>query len=368
MEPIKFLDLQRINASYEPELSRVVSQVVSSGWYLQGHYVKEFEQAFSAYCGCRYAVTVGNGLDALKLIFKAYRNLLGWQEGDEVIVPANTFIATILAIEEAGLTPILCEPNLDDALLDVDNLSLYVTPRTRAVVAVHLYGQLCDMARLMSWACEHHIKVVEDSAQAHGAVSNGCKAGHWGDAAAFSFYPGKNLGALGDAGAVTTDDIALADMIRSLGNYGSICKYVNDYKGVNSRMDEIQAAVLNVKLRRLDADNECRRTIAHRYLNEVYNPCIVLPKVHDWSAHVFYVFAIRCSRRDELQKYLAERGIETLIHYPIPPHKQRAYCAWNHLSLPITEQIHNEILSIPISPVMTMDEVDYVIECINSFQ
>lgn len=368
MKQIKFLDLQRLNASFEPELTQVVERVIRSGWYLQGTAVRDFEAAFSAYCGCRYTVTVGNGLDALKLILRAYRELKGWTDNDEVIVPANTFVATMLAVVEAGLKPVLCEPSLTDYLLDPDALDAALSPRTRAVMPVHLYGRLCDMERISSWANRHGLKVIEDAAQAHGAAYRGRRAGHLGDAAGFSFYPGKNLGALGDAGAVTTDDEDLARTVRMLANYGSATKYINEYKGVNSRMDEWQAAALSVKLPRLDADNERRRRIAARYLELVKHPQIVLPDVGTWESHVFYVFAVRCARRDDLQRHLARYGVETLIHYPVPPHRQAAFREWNHLSLPVTEQIHQEILSIPISPLLTDEEVQQVADGLNRFE
>lgn len=368
MNQIKFLDLQRINASFEPELTQAVERVIRSGRYLQGTEVQTFELAFSAYCGCRHTVAVGNGLDALRLILRAFRETEGWTNGDEVIVPANTFIATVLAVVEAGLTPVLCEPSLTDFLLDADRLDDLLTPRTRAVIPVHLYGRLCDMERIGTWAHNHGLKVIEDAAQAHGAACDGQKAGSLGDAAAFSFYPGKNLGALGDAGAVTTNDDRLAETVRMLANYGSASKYVNEYKGVNSRMDEWQAAALSVKLPRLDADNERRRRIATRYLAEVNNPLFRLPETGNAEAHVFYVFAVCCRRRDDLQRHLADCGIETLIHYPIPPHKQVAFREWNHLFLPITEQIHREVLSIPVGPMLTDSEVQQVTDALNSFR
>ncbi len=368
MNQVKFLDLQRINASFEPELTQAVERVIRSGRYLQGPAVQAFETAFSAYCGCRHTVAVGNGLDALKLILRAYRELEGWDAQDEVIVPANTFIATMLAVEEAGLKVVLCEPSPADCLLDVDRLDALLSPRTRAVMPVHLYGRLCRMDRIRTWASLHGLKVIEDAAQAHGATGYGARAGHLGDAAGFSFYPGKNLGALGDAGAVTTDDDRLAETVRMLANYGSARKYVNEYKGVNSRMDEWQAAALSVKLPRLDADNECRRRIAACYLREVHNPLIRMPEVTDWAAHVFYVFAVQCARRDDLQRHLADNGVETLIHYPVPPHKQAAFAAWNGYRLPVTERIHREILSIPVSPVMTDAEVRQVTDALNSFR
>ncbi len=368
MMHIPFLDLRKLNASFEPQLSQAVQTVLSSGWYLQGRAVADFERAWADYCGTKHAVAVGNGLDALTLALRALREMHRWKEGDEVLVPANTFIATILAVRQAGLTPVLCEPSPRTCLLETEGLATHLTPRTRAVLPVHLYGRLCDMETIMTFAEAHGLQVLEDAAQAHGATLHGRRAGHWGHASAFSFYPGKNLGALGDAGAVTTDDDRLARLVRMLGNYGSARKYVNELPGVNSRMDELQAAALSVKLPRLDADNEVRRRIARRYFAEVTNPQIQLPTVDDWTAHVFYVFAIRSARRDELQTYLHEQGIETLIHYPIPPHKQAAFPEWNTLSLPVTEQIHREILSLPISPLLTDEEVTHIIRSLNQFQ
>lgn len=365
---IKFLDIQRITASFEPELSSEVQRVISSGWYLLGEEVATFEKAFAEYCDSTHCVGVANGLDALTLILMAWREMHGWCEGDEVIVPANTYIASILAISRAGLTPVLCEPNEEDALMDVSEMELLVTPRTRAVMVVHLYGQVCEMDAVRSFARQQGLKVVEDCAQAHGALYKGTRVGALGDAAAFSFYPGKNLGALGDGGAVVTSDRLLTRTVRTLANYGSREKYVHVHKGLNSRLDEVQAAVLRVKLARLDADNDRRRQIARRYIKRISNPLVRTPYVRSWLGHVFHVFTVRCECRDELQKYLAAQGIQTLIHYPTPPHKQEAYREWNHLSLPVTERIHREILSLPISPVMTDEEVQQVIDAVNSFQ
>lgn len=364
---IKFLDLQRITASFEPQLSAEVQRVVSSGWYLLGEEVAKFEKTFAGYCDSVHCVGVANGLDALTLILMAWREMYGWAEGDEVIVPANTYIASILSVSRAGLTPVLCEPDEEDALINVAEVERLITPRTRAIMVVHLYGQVCEMDAVRSLARQHGLLVVEDCAQAHGALYKGARAGALGNAAAFSFYPGKNLGALGDGGAVVTDDRLLARTVRTLANYGSQEKYVNRYKGINSRLDELQAAVLNVKLARLDADNDRRRQIARRYIRQMNNPHVQMPKVHSWLRHVFHLFTVRCERRDELQKHLAAQGIQTLIHYPIPPHKQEAYREWEHLSFPVTERIHREILSIPISPVMTDDEVQRVIDAVNSF-
>lgn len=365
---VKFLDIKQLSASFEPQLSQEVSRVIQSGWYLLGSEVNRFEKTFAEYCDAVYCVGVANGLDALTLIWMAWKKMYGWNDGDEVIVPANTYIASILSVTRAGLTPVLCEPNDGDALIDVSRIEGLVTSRTRAVMVVHLYGQVCDMDAVKNASRKHGLKIVEDCAQAHGALYHGVRVGALGDAAGFSFYPGKNLGALGDGGAVVTNDKALARTVRAMANYGSTEKYVNRYKGMNSRLDEIQAAVLSLKLTRLDADNDRRRRIARRYMKEIAHPDIRPLDVHSWLGHVFHLFVVRTSRRDELQAYLAERGIQTLIHYPIPPHKQEAYREWNSLSLPITENIHREVLSFPISPVMTDEEVAWVIQSVNCFQ
>lgn len=365
---VKFLDIKRITESFEPQLSAEVQRIASSGWYLLGDEVEKFEKAFAAYCDSVHCIGVANGLDALTLILMAWREMYNWQEADEVIVPANTYIASILAVSRAGLTPVLCEPNEGNALIDAARLSGLVTSRTRAIMVVHLYGQVCDMDAIRPFARQHGLKIVEDCAQAHGALYKGARVGALGDAAGFSFYPGKNLGALGDGGAVVTDDRLLARTVRTLANYGSREKYVNQYKGMNSRLDEMQAAVLNVKLPRLDADNDRRRQIARRYIRQMDNPLVHLPQVNSWLGHVFHLFTVRCAHRDELQHHLAGQGIQTLIHYPIPPHKQEAYREWNNLSFPITERIHSEVLSLPISQVMTDEEVQRVIQAVNSFE
>ena len=364
---IKFLDIKRITDSFEPELSQEVQRVISSGWYLLGEEVKKFEDNFASYCGTSYCIGVANGLDALTLILRAYIELGVMSERDEVIVPANTFIASILAISNNNLTPVLCEPSLDDYLIDTAKIESLVTKRTKAIMVVHLYGQTVDMDEVNRIANKYGLKVIEDSAQAHGAVYKGRRTGNLGDASGFSFYPGKNIGALSNGGAVTTNDKALADTIRVIANYGASEKYINLYKGTNSRLDEIQSAILSVKLKRLDIDNDRRRAIAKSYLKNISNPEIILPIVRDWESNVFYVFPIRCKYRDELQKYLRAQNIETLIHYPIPPHKQGAYKEWNNKSYPITEQIHDEILSLPVSPVMTDEEVEVVMNAVNKF-
>ncbi|MBR4243747.1 MAG: GNAT family N-acetyltransferase [Bacteroidaceae bacterium] len=365
---VKFLDLKRINASFEPALSEAITRVVRSGWYLQGAAVHQFERHFAKYIGTRHCVLCGNGLEALTLILRAYKILKGWSDEAEVIVPANTFIASILAIKEAGLKPVLCEPSLDNYLINVKAAAKLVTEHTVAIMPVHLYGQIAPMSDINTLAEKHHIIVIEDAAQAHGATLEGRKAGHLGDAAGFSFYPGKNLGALGDAGCVTTDDDEVAELVRKLGNYGSSEKYVNDYPGLNSRTDEIQAAALEIKLPRLDADNERRVEIARKYILGIDNPLIQKPEMpHDERDNVFYIFPVRTTDRDQLQKWLKEQGIDTLIHYPIPPHRQKALPEFEKLKLPVTEQIHREILSLPISPIMTDEEVERVIAAVNSF-
>ena len=365
---VPYLSLQRISASFEPELTAEVSRVVQGGWYLLGQENKRFSKAFSEFCGAKYCVPTGNGLDALTMILVAYKRMLGWGDDAEVIVPSNTYIASILAVSRAGLVPVLCEPRLEDFLINPDNIEALITERTKAIMVVHLYGRVCDMKPILEVAKQHGLKVVEDVAQAQGVCYQGVRAGHLGDAAGVSFYPGKNLGALGDAGCVTTDDEALADYVSAMSNYGSSEKYVNRMKGLNSRMDEIQAAVLCLKLKRLDADNEARRKVAKAYSEGITNPLITLPSLpSDPTENVWHVYPIRTPERDRLREYLSREGIETMVHYPIPPHQQQAYAEWNDRSYPISEQIHKEILSLPMSPVMTDDEIRRVIEALNRF-
>ena len=364
MNHIDFLNLERINNSFEPELTQAVQRVMASGWYLQGAETQAFEREFAAYLGIKHCIMVGNGLEALTLTLRAMKELYGWSDGDEVIVPANTFIATFLAVSEAGLHPVPCEPREDDCLIDPERI--VVTPRTRAIMPVHLYGQVSDMDAIGDIAKHHNLKVIEDAAQVHGAICRGKRAGALGDAAGFSFYPSKNLGALSDAGAVVTNDDELATMVRRMANYGSEKKYVHLTKGMNSRTDEMQAAMLRVKLQRLDHDNERRREIARIYLNNIRGG-VTLPTVHDWQAHVFYAFVIRSQHRDALQRHLQEAGIGTMIHYPTPPHKQQAYSELNSLSLPISERLSAEVLSLPISPLMTDEEALAVCHAINSY-
>lgn len=366
---IKFLDLQKINLAHQEEIEEKLLQVFRSGWYLLGNEVKNFETNLATYIGAPNAIGVANGLDALRLIFRAYLELGQLKVGDEVIVPANTYIASILAITDNRLKPVFAEPEIGNYNLDISKLEALITPKTKAIMVVHLYGQVCWSQELEVLAKKHNLKVIEDNAQSIGAEWNGIKTGNLGDAAGFSFYPGKNLGALGDAGAVTCKDSLLAKTIRTLANYGSKEKYVNEFQGLNSRVDEIQAAVLDIKLKYIDAENDRRREIAEQYISGITNPKIILPNSPSESnEHVWHLFVIRTEERDELQKYLSENGVQTLIHYPIPPHKQKAYKYYNHLSFPITEKIHNEVLSLPISPVMDDNDINKVIALINAYE
>lgn len=406
---IKFLDLQKINVQFAAELKQAAAKVIDSGWYLLGDRLKRFESNLAEYTGVKHAIGVANGLDALRLILKAYIEMGVMQEGDEVIVPANTFIASIMAITDNRLKPVLVEPDISTYNLDISQIEQNITTRTKAIMVVHLYGQVCWSEELEDIAKRHNLKIIEDNAQAIGAIyaqglghraqGNGKEAGSkenniteaanyapcpmphvfrrtgsLGDAAGNSFYPGKNLGALGDAGAVTTNDDVLAEVVRSLGNYGSKQKYVFDYQGLNSRLDEIQAAFLDIKLKYLDAENQRRREIAQDYHDQINNLDIILPitdyqlPITNYLSHVWHLFVIRHPRRDELQRYLSDNGIQTLIHYPIPPHKQLAFKDWIFLNLPVTEIIHREVLSLPISPVMTKDEANEVVTTLNSFK
>lgn len=364
---IKFLDLQKITQKNASEIHEAVLRVVDSGWYLQGSENKSFEENYANYIGTKYCIGVANGLDALRLILRAYIELGMMNDGDEVIVPANTYIASILAISDNNLVPVFVEPSIDTLEIDDSKIELAISPKTKGIMIVHLYGQ-CAYTEKIALICKKYgLKLLEDNAQAHGCVFNGRKTGSLGDAAGHSFYPGKNLGAFGDGGAVTTDNEKLADIIRSLANYGSSTKYVCEFKGLNSRLDEIQAAVLDVKLKHLDQDTEQRRNVARFYLQNIEHPDIKLPDIKDWNANVFHLFPILTPRRDELQRYLYDNGVHTLIHYPIPPHKQKCYKEWNHLSFPITEKIHNEELSLPISPVVTEKEVEFIVELLNKW-
>jgi dTDP-4-amino-4,6-dideoxygalactose transaminase len=364
---IKFLDLQKINAQYEQELKEAANRVIDSGWYLMGKELERFEQNYAAFCGVTYALGVANGLDALRLIFKAYIEMGVMQKGDEVIVPANTYIASVLAISDNGLIPIFVEPNLATYNLDSSLLEQAITKKTKAILTVHLYGQNSIDEQMLTICKKHNLKLVEDGAQSHGATWNGKVSGAIGDAAGHSFYPGKNLGALGDAGAVSTNDKQLANTISALRNYGSHKKYENIYQGLNSRLDEIQAAFLIVKLKYIQNDIDARREVANYYLENIKNPKTILPAFLNQEGHVWHLFVIRTENRNELQQYLNEQGVQTLIHYPIPPHKQKAYAAYSELSFPITEQIHEEILSLPLSAVMAIEELEIVVKAINNY-
>lgn len=400
---VKFLDLQKINNQYADELKKVSGEVIDSGWYLLGDRVKTFEKDLAEFIGVKHAIACANGLDALRLILKAYIELGVMSEGDEIIVPANTYIATILAITDNRLKPIFVEPDINTYNLDITLIEKHITKGTKAFLLVHLYGNVCWSEELEKIANKHNLKIIEDNAQAIGAFYNPQhpprhaelvsasphfsipkRTGSLGDAAGFSFYPGKNLGALGDSGAVTTNNDEIAEVIRALANYGSKQKYVNQYQGLNSRMDELQAAFLSVKLKHIDSENKLRNKVAQYYIENIHNPKLTLPAVilsqrpeldegevegrHDFSlSHVWHLFVIRTKERDKLQNYLTENGIQTLIHYPIPPHKQIAYKEWNTLTFQVTEQIHNEVLSLPISPVMTKEEIEYVVKVLNKF-
>ncbi|MFV5696099.1 DegT/DnrJ/EryC1/StrS family aminotransferase [Flavobacterium sp. LB3P122] len=376
---IPFLDLKKINEPYQNAFQEKLKTVLETGWYILGNEVKEFETNFAKYCGTDYCIGTGSGFDALVLIFKGYIQLGKLLKGDEVIVPANTYIASILAILQADLIPVLVEPRLETYNINPDLISEKINSKTKAILAVHLYGQLAEMDKINEIAVANDLLVVEDAAQAHGAIRNQESAHETAgrtdeviknqkSSVAYSFYPGKNLGALGDGGAVTTNDSELAKVIQSLRNYGSETKYQNDHIGINSRLDELQAAFLNVKLPNLDTENEQRRRIAKRYLSEINNDKITLPFWDFSSNHVFHLFVIRTPNRLDLQEYLHQNGIETVIHYPIPPHNQKALSFWNHMSFPISQKIHDEVLSLPISPVLTMDEVGFIIAILNKYQ
>ncbi len=365
---IKFLDLQKITAKYADEIHAAVNRVVDSGWYLQGAENESFESNYGDYIGTQNCISCANGLDALIWIFRAYIELGLMKEGDEIIVPANTYIASILAITENKLVPVLVEPSLDTYQIDDTKIEQAITDKTKGILIVHLYGQ-CAYTHKIGIICKkYNLKLIEDNAQAHGCLFEGQKTGSIGDAAGHSFYPGKNLGAFGDGGAVTCNDQMLAETVRALANYGSLKKYVFKYTGRNSRLDEIQAAVLNVKLNHLDEDIELRKQVAAYYIEHITNPAIVVPKVPNRDAHVFHLFPIRSNRRNELQAYLTEHGVQTIIHYPIPPHKQECYKEWNGLSFPITEQIHDEELSLPISPVMELFEIQKIVDLLNAWK
>lgn len=369
---INFLDLKTINAQYDQELKKACARVINSGWYITGNELKIFEENFAHYCGTKYTIGVANGLDALTLVLRAWKELGKLKAGDEVIVQANTYIASVLAITENDLVPVFVEPDANTYNLSIEGIKSAITDKTKVILPVHLYGQISPMPEIMAIAQQHGLLVLEDCAQSHGASIEGKKAGNWGDAAGFSFYPGKNLGALGDAGAITTNDDELAKTLQALRNYGSHQKYLNLYQGVNSRLDEIQAAMLNVKLKYLDNETLIRQKVALTYLENLNNPLIKLPLTADeyrnnQQSHVWHLFVIATSHRDLLQKHLIEQGIQTLIHYPTPPHKQQAYSQYNSLILPITEDIHKKVLSIPISPVMNDEAISHIINTINGF-
>jgi dTDP-4-amino-4,6-dideoxygalactose transaminase len=365
---IPFLDLKNINFRYNSELIEAASNVINSGWYIGGNNLDKFEAEFSAYCGVKYCIGVANGLDALILTLRAWKDLGKLTNGDEVLVPANTYIASILAITGNSLKPVFVEPDDKTLNLNIKKLESLITPRTKVILPVHLYGRLVDMPTVLEIAKRHNLLVLEDSAQAHGARLHNQRAGSWGDASGFSFYPGKNLGALGDAGAVTTNDPELFKALKALQNYGSLERYKNIVLGVNSRLDEIQAAMLSVKLRYLDGDNERRQSIARAYLERIKNKLILLPEMPLEGQHVWHLFVVRTQYRDQLQRFLAQMDIETLIHYPIPPHQQIAYKQYANLSLPFTERLHSEVLSLPIGPTLSDEEVNTVINACNAFK
>ncbi|MBR6936261.1 MAG: DegT/DnrJ/EryC1/StrS family aminotransferase [Prevotella sp.] len=403
---IKFLDLQRVTQLHADEIKEAVAQVIDSGWYIRGNFVSRFEEEYARYIGTKYCVGVGNGLDALTLIYRAYMEMGVMSEGDEVIVPANTFIASILAITRNGLKPVLVEPRMDTLEIDDELIEQAITPKTKSILLVHLYGRCAYTERIGDLCKKYHLKLVEDNAQGQGCqilneelrmkneesaefigpqsndsslnnsslrdssffiLHSSFKTGGLGDAAGHSFYPGKNLGALGDAGAVTTNDAQLAEVVRALGNYGSHTKYVCDLTGVNSRLDEMQAAILSVKLKYLDEDNHHRQMIADAYYQGIDNPLITLPRRLADANNVYHIFPVFCDKRDRLQQYLMEKGIQTQIHYPIPPHRQHCYAEWNGLHLPITEKIHQTELSLPISPVLSLEEARSVVRAVNEF-
>lgn len=361
---IDFLDLKKINNRFRNEIDSRIAKILDKGWYLQGEENEIFSNNFAQFCGTKYALGVANGLDALNLIIKAS----GFSVGDEIIVPANTYIATILAISQNGCTPVLVEPDINTYNINPDLIEEKITPKTKAIMVVHLYGQAVQMQKIWDLAKKYNLKVFEDSAQAHGAIYQNKRVGNLSDASAFSFYPGKNLGCMGDGGAITTNDEELFKKIKAIANYGSDRKYHHIYKGVNSRLDEIQAAVLDIKLKHLDDDNQKRREISKYYRENIKNEKIILPETYDEKAHVWHVFTLRTKNRDEFQEYLKNNGIQTIIHYPTPPHKQGAYKEWNNLSYPITEEIHKTIISIPISPVMEENEIKKVVEVVNDYR
>ncbi len=368
IEQVKILDLQKVTERYGTEIHRAALRVIDSGWYLLGKETEVFEKMYADYIGTDHCIGVANGLDALRIILRGYIELGIMSKGDEIIVPANTFIASIIAITDNRLVPVLVEPNIETYQIDDAKIEAAITSKTKGIMIVHLYGQCAYTDKIANLCTRYGLKLIEDNAQAAGCKLRNKRTGSLGDAGGHSFYPGKNLGALGDGGAITTNDPLLAETARALANYGSSVKYHFEYRGYNSRLDEIQAAILGVKLLYLDEDNRRRKEIAHYYQKYIVNPEIILPVINDWNAHVFHLFVIRSTRRDELQQFLHDNGIQTLIHYPIPPHKQKAYNELNHHSLPVTEQIHNEVLSLPISQVLTDEEVKIVVRAVNAFR
>lgn len=364
---IPFLELKQINGKYQKEIDEALLRVAHSGRYISGNEVSAFENSFARYCGSEYCIGTGNGLDAIKIILCAYKELGIFQDGDEIIVPANTYIASILGISESGLTPVPVEPDINTYNIDPAKIEEKISTKTKAILAVHLYGRICPMDKLKDIALKYRLKLIDDAAQAHGAVYKGHKAGNLCDASAFSFYPSKNLGALGDGGAVTTNDSRLNEVVRAMANYGTTSKYINRYKGFNSRLDEMQAAILSVKLKYLDEEVKYRQKTASIYLSEIDNDSIILPNINNITEHAFHLFVIRCMKRNELQKYLLEKGIQTAIHYPVPPHKQNAYKEWNNCTYPVTEEIHNEVLSLPMHIAISTDMSSYICDTVNKY-
>ncbi|CAH5887784.1 dTDP-3-amino-3%2C6-dideoxy-alpha-D-galactopyranose transaminase [Enterobacter cloacae] len=364
---VDFLNLKKINNRQKNELLSAIEKVIDSGWYIMGEELKAFEEEFSEYCQTNYALGVANGLDALTLVLRAWKEMGKLKSGDEVIVQGNTYIASVLAITENDLIPVLVEPDEHTFNLSAKDIRAAISDKTRAILPVHLYGQISPMKEIMEIARENNLLVLEDCAQAHGAQIDGKRAGSWGDAAGFSFYPGKNLGALGDAGAITTNDSELYNILKALRNYGSEQKYLNIYQGVNSRLDEIQAAILRVKLKTLDNDVKIRQGIAQRYLSEIKNPLVELPYIENMENHVWHLFVLKTNQREGLQRWLNKHNIQSLIHYPIPPHKQNAYNDMKELSLPLTESLHAKVLSIPMDPTMSDEDINSVINALNGF-
>lgn len=363
---VNFLDLKSLNSKYRDGIITAITRVVDSGWYIMGKELSEFENEFANYNNVKHCIGVANGLDALVLVLRAWKEMGLLKTGDEVLVPSNTYIASILAVSENGLVPVLVEPDLESFNITINNIKEKITSRTKVILPVHLYGAACPMREITDFAKENNLLVLEDCAQAHGAAIEGKKVGSWGDASGFSFYPGKNLGALGDAGAITTNDDSLAEVLLALRNYGSHKKYENKYKGTNSRLDEMQAAILKIKLNFLDEENKKRRKIALKYIDGINNKRVTLPSLPtEIAAHVWHLFVVRVSNRDQLQKYLLDNDIQTLVHYPIPPHHQKAYCEIKNSNLPVSELLHNEVISLPMDPTMTDESVNHVIDVLN---